>query len=1413
MGWSQGAVVLHELGAPISVRWGLEVSEDTFDMQKIMQPSLQYVRCVEDIPTSQEAEQNQYMLHADIRDTWWLRMFQTAPVNTWTVSAPCQPWSVAGRESGLQSCLGRLQLLIVDLAAAFEPDMVLFEQVSGFATHQDNRVIMQAWNDAGYVIVWKATLELGQVMPCNRNRHLLVMRRRSQMQPAITHTMSWGCKRATTLGSVKAVFDLPWSLLSEHVPAPPVLAMYLSPDFMPKCPQMPSIRPEKYRIKTPSDTAGCFLAQYGFAHHLPQDLLRAKGLFGSLLSQGCLTRYFSVCEVASLHCAVLPVLCSHNRRLSMKLLGNSIAVPHAAVTMLKGCQAAGFMMQCTVRDVLDKCMEPRLHNNNSALIPYGHDWILCHADQAFGILKTVDTQPVPKSLLALTDLLQPVTLCTPVHQYEVWLSPATPWQQSLEALGYPAATVSSLCLQVCPDGDFVQVPFQPLLPGTEDERHYVKQKGLMVIWSATRTAVVPAQSPSHFVRLAVLAADDIADDEAPSYVARASGCPISGVPPLPPIVLILPERQLPELFALTCFAAFGGHCILSTAPDLITIAVPARHAQEVWLGWPIAHLVALGWQTAFQPQMPDGDEPMQVSLRPMPDKVRVTVEGLLQALVCVGMASRLQSVQEQPFACQMIDVEVQIVAYTIWKGRIPSEFQLDLLQRWWHDLASATKQAAEARLLSGPYLLPLAMSVGQLCAGVVSSVKRKTGPLLLSLHPLYCGGGNKEESKQWAMTKLASLLLTQGVELATTTHFVDVMLEAVGAPKIVSMMSEGNDLKKWDAVCELAKSRDIPLPEAAQGHAKAEARTRKAAAKSRVQQPRLRAADLRVEPGFFVNADGTPAVLLEALTPGATGLYVIEPEQASELVETLRGVQADELALLIVGQSVDDTASASTPVSFPALTGEPPARVLIAGRLCNLGGRSICAKHTVEAEVQLQDSMCCQFLMFHDELEPDQWAQVVQAPVRFAAETFKQSGIQRPFTSPWARNFTQKGRPTAPATADLATFHARIDSSEAEAVLKASGHNKIYVVPKSWNHQPHASYAVIWTGSSKADVVRAAMQTGDQCGIARNKGRYGLRVHESHHARVFALLNPGRTAPQRIAISAMHKAGPFPQQAGAEDIRAWALKLNWEVRVMKALGAAHWLLGTSHDPPGQYMAFNGQTVLLTPVKARAQQVPTVQSGTLPRSAQPMPAAAAQLSEDPWLHNDPWKAYRKPQQPPVSASRPNLGPPPGLGRNVTGPTDARFQEQDCRIVAIEEGLKELRQQTETRHQQLQADRQADSEQQKATVSELRGQMHSMSQEFSRQLQQSVESLQGAQAQQMQQVIGSVIPARSPVLVVLSDNRWCILVHHMLLNAGKGVSKESPTCLDYWDVGHMRGLVSLPCWGSMNRAFGIFLGVCR
>ena len=361
MGWSQGAAVMHRLQAPVSVKWGLEKAIDTEPMQRIMQPDMRVVRNSADLKALDPACKTYAMVQGDIRDQWWLPMFQKFPVNTWTVSAPCQPWSFAGRESGLSSEVGKLMLHVADMAAAFEPDLVLFEQVTGFAFHRDSYRVLEAWRAAGFVVEWRATLELADILPCHRSRHLIVFARRSHVQPALRPDKSWGLLPKPTLATAHAVFDLPWSVAKAHIPSPAVLAKYLNPDCMPQSALKAFSCPEAYRIRAPDQSAGCFLAQYSFAHELPGDLLASKGLFGSLVVQGEVTRFFSAAEISSLHGTVLPTLCCQDRRLAMRLLGNCIPVPHAAVTLLKGCQAKGHLLHTSVQDVVMQCLEQRLH--------------------------------------------------------------------------------------------------------------------------------------------------------------------------------------------------------------------------------------------------------------------------------------------------------------------------------------------------------------------------------------------------------------------------------------------------------------------------------------------------------------------------------------------------------------------------------------------------------------------------------------------------------------------------------------------------------------------------------------------------------------------------------------------------------------------------------------------------------------------------------------------------------------------------------------------------------------------------------------------------------------------------------------------------------------------------------------------
>ena len=1337
MGWSQGAYLLHRLGAPVSIKWGLEKARDTFPMQQTMVPGIQVIASRDALLELAMPPPNMIMLHADVNENWWMDMFSRVPVNAWTVSAPCQPWSLAGRETGLGNDIGCILLRLADIAAVFQPSIVMFEQVAGFAVHRDRHEVLSAWQSAGYVIMWRATLELSDLLPCTRNRHLLVMalRKHYHCQPALEHVTTWGTKIPTSLSGASALFDMPWEMLKVHIPPAHVLDKYLHPAYVPVSHRNAQISPKEYRLKSPNQKAGCFLAQYGYAHLLPDDLLASKGLFGSLVVHGPTARFFAACEIASMHGTILPTICMANRRLSMRLLGNCISVPHATITLLKGLHMMGLSTELTVSEVIEACLELRIRNDNAIFLPKGSEWVMCHVDQAPQVLCMIDAACLCPRPPALSALLQPLTLQTDASAYEVWLTPAIPWQVSLAALGYPEEVLARSNVQFVNDQSVVYVPFQPLLPGTEDERQHVKNLGLVIISTCAHVAVVPASSPTHLVR----PTEHVHPDDGPLFLARTSGSRVQHVHALPPVTLLLPEPSLQDILPASAFAFFGQQDQLQICRDHVVVDVLAQRAFEVWAGWPIAHLRALGWSSTFSPSLPDGSEDLRVTMVPVEGKVRITVEGLCKILAQVCIAARLEALHEQTRACPMVAVEVSLVAHHVWSRTIPAGFHLDILEQWWQEVARVTHLEPGSRVYSGPHRVPMPATPQSLLTGDSGPcLRRRHGTLSLSVHPHYHAGGNKEENKQLAMTKLATLCLTQGADLTSTTVFVNALLDAAGAQKLSQIMSDVAESNRWEAVCDLAKLREVSVPELANQHAKAEARARKASQRAKAQHQKLMAADIVPDDGFFINEDGTAAVFLEQMTPGATGVYVVDPPQAPELISTLSGVQPDELAILVVGH-FEHPQQPCLPVSFPALAGDPPSRVLIAGHLCNLGGKHVSLRHAAQAEVKLQETFCCQFMVHQNDLEPDQWLQLTQHPVRYVTETFKSSGCAKTFASPWARSFTCQGRPSAPAAAEQLSFHARVDKDDMEPLLKASGHNCMYVIPKTWDKQPHPSYAVIWLGSNRAEAVRAAMQCSDQLGVVRNKSRFGIRVHEKHYNRVYAALMPGKQVPTKMVVTLLFRAGPFPLQAGPEDIVSWAEKCKWTIKVMKSLGAAHWLLGANQAPPAHCVAFNGHAVLLSPIKGREQQRPTLQSGHVQKVPTSTVAQLSPKDEDPWLHNDPWKAYRKPQTASTLGSRSMPAASAAAVRSLEGPTEARFKEHDMRMGAIEAGLQELKQQSQERFEQLQAERQEDRSRSQASIADLNLQVQSMSTEFSKQLQQSVESLQGAQAQQMQQVM--------------------------------------------------------------------------
>ena len=137
------------------------------------------------------------------------------------------------------------------------------------------------------------------------------------------------------------------------------------------------------------------------------------------------------------------------------------------------------------------------------------------------------------------------------------------------------------------------------------------------------------------------------------------------------------------------------------------------------------------------------------------------------------------------------------------------------------------------------------------------------------------------------MTRLATLAPSQGAELQTVTPFADQLVQTAGVLKLSSMLQNHSDSQQWEAVSDFARSKDIPVPALTDRRAKAEVRVKRQAQRAIQQQRQVKAADISLEPGFFVNADHTPTVILDGITPGCSGLLVTDREHSDDILGAL----------------------------------------------------------------------------------------------------------------------------------------------------------------------------------------------------------------------------------------------------------------------------------------------------------------------------------------------------------------------------------------------------------------------------------------------------------------------------------------------------------------------------------------------
>ena len=321
-GWSQACYAFRRHQVPVHVRWTLDVDPQCSDMLQCRADSFREVSQLEELDQLPDDHAAPFHLCADVQWGWWLRVLGRFPVRVLCVSAPCQPWSRAGTGSGLCSPEGCLLLRVADISAACEVPLILLEQVEFFPRHQHYPQVMQAWRQCGYEVLWQQNLNLRDVLPGQRVRHMVVLGRTNLVSSADIDQGFWAVVKRQSLALADVVFPLPPAMLAECTLKPETMAMYMDPWLVPT-PARAGVRPQtpqNFRVKKPQDCAGVFMAQYHFQHELPPRMLEQQGLHGCLFADVAGLRFFAGAEIAAIHGAVQPVsLCRMPPRHSRKL--------------------------------------------------------------------------------------------------------------------------------------------------------------------------------------------------------------------------------------------------------------------------------------------------------------------------------------------------------------------------------------------------------------------------------------------------------------------------------------------------------------------------------------------------------------------------------------------------------------------------------------------------------------------------------------------------------------------------------------------------------------------------------------------------------------------------------------------------------------------------------------------------------------------------------------------------------------------------------------------------------------------------------------------------------------------------------------------------------------------------------------
>ena len=1026
MGWSRAGYVLRACGVSCHTSWCLDADPACIRPAAILEPGLSVATEPSHVHPSHVSPACMF-LSAEFDAAWWQCVFEVRPVQLICMSPPCQPWSTAGKRSGLQVPDGQVVLTAARVLSQHKVPVVLLEEVSGFRTHADFTAVLDYWQACGYRCVLQKSLQLSEVSSTTRKRFFLIFRYAPPGGPSVSDLVDsvWQTTPYPSVAQVDAYFEhLPQALLAPCQLTSEVLQHYLSPELCPLDRRgRPRLFSEAYRARPPTEAAECFLAQYHSQHLLPPAHQRCRGLLSTLLRTPAGVRFFASPEIASQHGAVARHFIPANDVDAMRFLGNALATQQATMILALAMQCfQGQVSEVLPAAAVAKALELRLTASNSALVQLNDGWLMCHRSEVASSLLRADIRNSSiRALFGASPMLNCLslrlrTLTTTVAIGSVRVPVGIPVQLALEWLAVPSGTQAPEWHRHKSE----VVLADPLPCHLAVERASVRPacKGaLLRLCSSDYMYYVAKDRPDSHHQLAMVYRHLLGTSRKAAACLNVYGDRVQHAEDLPSVTVLQPydEFLLLEPFMLPLGAVRDAICVQATATLLI--AIPEAYALDWWASFPQELLLCLGCACTFDHFPPPPGQPALLSLKAHSLPLQLTPSGLQEWLRRHLVLAVLR--QEESAAKSRADPRFRWSLAPCGQA-LCQRSALVLILR------SCGGMWPGVRVYSGPFpQLPQA-TLRELDDSNAKVQRRKnTGRLVLTFHPEIWGGGSKTEVQAALKSRLAQVCLEKGCALSEVNRAISQVMQKAALSKLQDVLRSETVEEQWLKLVDVLQVQGIKLPLGDEAAHRAARRIQAAARRKQLFQQEVTAADVVLAADFWVLPNSCPAPVLASIVPSAQGVVLMDYDQASRTLPELAGKHFTALAIVSIGHQCH-AGSCGGQVQFPVLSRSGEGHILVKGCYHNVGETAIRPALRDSEQVAVADITCCLVQAFGDEWTEDgEWESLCKNPVRTLTEVFRRAGVDQPLLQPWARHFKHNNQPATQHSCNLVQFSAQ----------------------------------------------------------------------------------------------------------------------------------------------------------------------------------------------------------------------------------------------------------------------------------------------------------------------------------------------------------------------------------------------------